>query len=427
MAQRALTREQCKQAIDAVNAALRDGYRLDSNPSAVKEAAKRLKVNAGTFQHRFAAAQERYGIKPDMKLQKRLEKATEGDTVVHRLEEENKALRAEIRDLKREELSRETIRQQVFKLAAINPNPPAWTTKPSKRGNTTGTPTILLSDFHWGEVVKPDEIGGVNEFNLEIAHKRLKRLVEVSLSLLFDHMSKPSYDGLVLPLGGDMITGDIHEELTVTNDIPVLPTIMDLYGKMVWVIDEYLKHFQKVFIPCVTGNHGRKTKKIQCKERWATSFDWMLYAMLERYYAKDSRVTVLASHSPDVLYRIYSHAYLLTHGDQFRGGDGLIGSLGPLTRGRHKKASRDASMSQPWDTMICGHFHTLMQLPHLIVNGSLKGYDEFAHQNNFSYELPSQAMWITNPDYGITIQMPVYLDDEIEKKGSGWVAIQEAA
>lgn len=384
-------------------------------------------VNSGTFNHRILVAKEKYGISPDTKLQRRLSKSTEGDTVIHRLEEENGALKAEIRDLRREELSREAIRQQVFKLAALNPNPPTWTTKPAKRGSTTGTPTILLSDFHWGEVVKPDEIGGVNEFNLEIAHKRLKRLVDVSISLLFDHMSKPSYDGLVLPLGGDMITGDIHEELTVTNDMPVLPTIMDLYGKMVWLIDEYLKHFDRIFVPCVTGNHGRNTKKIQCKERWATSFDWMLYAMLERYYAKDSRVTVIASHSPDVMYRIYSHAYLLTHGDQFRGGDGMVGALGPLVRGRHKKSSRDAAIDKPWNTMVCGHWHTLIQLMHLIVNGALKGYDEYAFQNNYTPEPPSQAMWITHPEHGITIQTPIYLEDHGDQSSSSeWVTLRKS-
>lgn len=31
-------------------------------------------------------------------------------------------------------------------------------------------------------------------------------------------------------------------------------------------------------------------------------------------------------------------SYLLTHGDQFRGGDGVIGALGPIIRGDHKKA-----------------------------------------------------------------------------------------
>lgn len=429
MAQRPLTKEQCRQAVDALNAALKDGYRLDASPSAINEAARRIALRSPTLHHRIKAAETLYGLKPNLKLQHKLKPPAEGQSMTHRLEEENKALKAEIRDLRREELSREVIRRQIFELKALNASPPDWLVKSGTRSSKlTGTPTLLLSDWHWGEVVKPDEIGGVNEFNLEIAHRRVKRLVETSLSLLFDHIASPSYDGLVLPMAGDMITGDIHEELTVTNDLPVIPTIMDLFGVLVWLIDEFLKHFKRIFIPGVTGNHGRKTKKIQCKERWATSFDWMLYAMLERHYINNDRVTILAAHSPDVLYRVYRHSYLLTHGDQFRGGDGLIGPLGPLTRGRHKKSSRDAALDRPWNTMVCGHWHTLIQLLHLIVNGALKGYDEFAFQNNYTPEPPTQAMWITHPDHGITFQTAIYLESNNEKRASSqWVSLPRAA
>jgi len=72
--------------------------------------------------------------------------------------------------------------------------------------------------------------------------------------------------------------------------------------------------------------------------------------------------------------------------------------------------------------MIIGHFHQLIQLPHLVVNGSLKGYDEYAFSENFSYEEPAQGCWITHPEKGITFQMPIYLGD-VEKPGAkDWVS-----
>jgi hypothetical protein len=72
--------------------------------------------------------------------------------------------------------------------------------------------------------------------------------------------------------------------------------------------------------------------------------------------------------------------------------------------------------------MVIGHFHTLMQLPHLIVNGSLKGYDEYAYQGNFTFEVPAQALWITHPERGITHQMPIYLEQETTHKEENWVS-----
>jgi len=64
----------------------------------------------------------------------------------------------------------------------------------------------------------------------------------------------------------------------------------------------------------------------------------------------------------------------------------------------------------------------VMQLPNLIVNGSLKGYDEYAFQGNFSYEVPAQALWITHFERGITHQMPIYLEDKKKGASKSWVS-----
>lgn len=67
---------------------------------------------------------------------------------------------------------------------------------------------------------------------------------------------------------------------------------------------------------------------------------------------------------------------------------------------------------ETYDTMICGHFHTLLMLPRLIVNGSLKGYDEFALSINAPWEPPQQALWCVHPKHGHTWYMPVVCDPE---------------
>jgi len=51
------------------------------------------------------------------------------------------------------------------------------------------------------------------------------------------------------------------------------------------------------------------------------------------------------------------------------------------------------------------------------VNGSLKGYDEYAYVSNFSYEPPQQALAIVVPEKGITIQAPVFC---LDRKAEGW-------
>jgi len=153
----------------------------------------------------------------------------------------------------------------------------------------------------------------------------------------------------------------------------------------------------------------------------------MLYQILAKHFADDKRITFFIPDGSDALYKIYGVSYLLTHGDQFRGGDGLIGPLGPLTRGNHKKRSRNSQIDLNYDVMICGHFHQYMHLSNLIVNGSLKGMDEYAYANNFAFEHPQQALWITHPLYGSTFRMPIYCERNDRGKAAPWVSVRESS
>ena len=101
----------------------------------------------------------------------------------------------------------------------------------------------------------------------------------------------------------------------------------------------------------------------------------------------------------------------------------MIGALGPIIRGDHRKRSRNGQIDLSYDVMICGHWHQYMHLTRLIVNGSLKGYDEYAYTNNFGFEQPQQALWLTHPKHGITFRMPVYVDRDRAAPKTAWVSI----
>lgn len=422
-----MTEERARQIVAAVEDALRDGFRASGHPSAREEAAKRIGIP--NLARPLGRAKSLYGLEPDWAL----ERAADPDTVlpadrIAELQQEVKNLRAALRDSQTEELTRKAVRKHIFGLRDTPAAPPKWLVKmPRKAAHVLGVPTLFLSDWHWGECVAPSEVDFANEFNLPIAQDRARRVTESAVRLLTQHLTGAEYPGIVVALGGDMVTGDIHEELTATNDAPIMPTVVDLFENLTAALSLLADTFGSVFVVAVTGNHGRNTRKIQAKQRYATNFDWLVYQLLEVRFRDDPRLTFHIPDASDAHYRIYGHRYLLTHGDQFRGGDGLIGPLGPVTRGRHKKQSRDASLQKSWDTMLCGHFHTLMQLPHLIVNGSLKGLDEYAFANNFSFERPAQACWITHPQHGITFQMPVYADEPKAAAGAEWVAVPRAA
>lgn len=349
-----------------------------------------------------------------------------GPTADEILRDENRALKSQLASLKREQLDEHYIKSVILKMADAPHNPPEWIIRPqSTDKKSPGVPTLFASDWHWGEVVDPTQIMGVNTFDIGIAHKRAKSLVEGTIGLLRDHMVNPDYPGIVFALGGDMVSGGIHEELMATDEMEIMPTVMDLFDVLCGCIKTLANEFGAVFIPGVTGNHGRSTHKIRHKGRVYTNYDWLLYQFLARYFQEDKRVSFLIPDGPDAYFKIYNHRYLMTHGDQFRGGDGMIGALGPIIRGDHKKRSRNGQIDLGYDTLMLGHWHQLIQLRRLIVNGSLKGYDEYANNNNFGFEPPQQALWMTHPTRGITFSMPVQVEKPTEVI-TDWISIPGA-
>lgn len=89
------------------------------------------------------------------------------------------------------------------------------------------------------------------------------------------------------------------------------------------------------------------------------------------------------------------------------------GMLTHNTRGDVRKRHSAMLMpggAQTYDTLLVGHFHQLLMLPRLIMNGSVKGYDEYALGINVPYEPPQQALWMVHPAHGHTWYLPVLCD-----------------
>lgn len=142
-------------------------------------------------------------------------------------------LKRKIKALAETRMTTKDIRNKIFALSDREAAPPDWTIDITSNGKGPGVPTLMLSDWHWGEVVRPEMVDGVNEYNLEIASQRFKSCIERTIDLCSNHMVKPKYPGIVVALGGDMISGDIHEELRNTNDGPLMSHVFDLFDHLV--------------------------------------------------------------------------------------------------------------------------------------------------------------------------------------------------
>ena len=138
------------------------------------------------------------------------------------------------------------------------------------------------------------------------------------------------------------------------------------------------------------------------------NFDWFLAKTLEQRFIENKKVTFEVATGADLMVDVQDTTYLLTHGDQARGGGGIGGIWPPLMRLVARKRN-----NTDFDYMVLGHFHQLIMAPSsgFLLNGSLKGYDEYAAIENFAYEVPQQALWINVPEKGILWQTSLLVDD----------------
>jgi len=306
----------------------------------------------------------------------------------------------------------------LMSIDAVKSNAPTWLrSKPTKKTVHRGIANLLLSDLHLDEVVFEAQMGGVNAYNRTIAERRLKATVERACEVAKDYINGIHYDGITVWLGGDIFSGNLHEELRNTNEAPIMASFDFWIDPMVAALRLLADEFGSVHVPGCVGNHGRNSHKPIMKNRVEDNFDWLFYRVLSRELRGDTRFTWQLPVTADVTVKHYDHTYLLTHGDQFRGGSGISGIQTPLALGAFRKSKRQQAVNDPFDTMLIGHFHQYMTIPGIIVNGSLKGYDEYAAISNFGFEVPQQAFWITTPERGPAFHVAV---QPMNKKAEGW-------
>jgi len=323
--------------------------------------------------------------------------------------------------LQKEEDTRERLREEIMGLMARSPEPPEWVERP-RHGGVRGVPTTLWSDWHVGEVVSREVTNGLNEFNLRVAKRRAHTLVDTTVELAFDHMgrAKLEYPGAVVMIGGDMITGNIHPELAYTNDLTNQQQINETTDLLAACLEQMAVKFGRIFVPCVTGNHPRDqsySKRIMHKMRNTTSNEWVVYCNLERYFKKTRNIQFFIPGGTDAIFKVVGHRYLLTHGDSngVKGGDGIIGALGPIMRGALKVHDSEAQIGIDIDTICMGHYHQRVDIDGIIVGNSFIGYNEFGRSGlRAKFTIPSQQLWFTHPKYGITARWPIYLEQKAE-------------
>lgn len=296
--------------------------------------------------------------------------------------------------------------------------PARWTVRPASSGHV-GLVVAQLTDTHFDEVVEPNEVMDMNAYNREIALARFRYWAEKVVALPREYFRGIKIEGLVIPATGDIFTGDIHAELKESNEAKLLASVLFWMEPMIAALEMLEKEYAgRVSVHAVVGNHGRLSHKPIFKGRVHDNVEWLFWSVIrDRLRDRGSEVLVDVSESMDLNVPLYGRNHLLTHGDQFRGGTGISGAYAPLALGSHRKGQRQTVAQLPMELMVIGHMHQYLDLPGVIMGGSLKGYDEYAFGLNLRPEAAKQALWITTPERGKTMAMPIEVQNRARE---GW-------
>jgi transposase-like protein len=322
---------------------------------------------------------------------------------IARLEGQVKSLRRERDNALDALVSAEDLRSSVFGL--LEPLEPIAFDAP-KAGKSEGESVIVfLSDLHWGETVSLDTMDGVNSYSLDIARARIKRTFQAIVDLTTRHWPGKPPERIILILGGDLVSGDIHLELSKTNSLSAIPAVRDVVAHLAAGIGLILKtHVCPIDVISIPGNHGRSTLKPESKNAVETSYDILVADFLEMSYTKERRVTFYTPASGDALFEIYGRKILATHGDKIgsRGGQGFVGPAATAARGFKKLVAEYAARGTVLDLILVGHFHCALALEEGVVNGSLVGPSEYGRDARFRPRPATQLFLTMHPRRGVT-------------------------
>lgn len=337
------------------------------------------------------------------------------------LREEEALLRAERSELddlrrRRRELEGELDRaNEILSLSAkLNRAQlfvPKWLRSSAGKKGHKAIGTLHLTDTHFDEVIRPEQIGGYNAYDRKIAEERLKKLGEGTLKIARDYIAGVDYEGLEILATGDIFSGDIHEELRLTNEGTLFEGVIYWAPRLIAWLKMLADDFGRVNVSCVVGNHGRMSAKPIYKNRPQNNIEWLFWHYIASNVASegDTRITFQIAEGLSDVVTVYNTVYEIEHGDEFKGGSGIAGARSPLLLGQHRTAVQRMAMGTRIDYQVVGHFHQLQPPSQgLIMGGSLKGYDEYAAGKKFRPERPQQGFWLTSPEHGPTIFAPIF-------------------
>ncbi len=268
------------------------------------------------------------------------------------------------------------------------------------------TAFVLASDWHLEQAVDRTKINEDNEYNLEIAKSRAEQFFKATKILLDEASQNVHIQKLVLWLGGDFITGNIHTENLKICKLGPAQAICFARDLLISGIEFLLENTElDIIIPFNHGNHARITDKVWKSSEEDNSLEYILYDDIAFYFKNNKRVIMVPPRGAIATVEVYGLKIAFAHGHHgFRYADGVGGLYIPARKYVMRKFPSHY-------LVVFGHYHQYLQDTKFICNGSMIGYDQYADSCGFPFEIPKQTFFLIEEKRKCrTVTRPILFD-----------------
>ena len=280
-------------------------------------------------------------------------------------------------------------------------------------GSGTAVPIIMWSDWHCEEVIRLGEVPGCNnQFNPEIFKRRAEKCAQGTAYLIDTCRPLGKIDQAVLHLGGDFISGHIHEELMETNAMSPIKALATMAQPAISAGIEHLlskADLKKISLICNYGHHGRTSQKTRNKTGHDHSLEWLMYHEMQKEWNRDKvaskRLEWVIAEAYHVYFKVFDYLIRFHHGDNVNYGGGVGGLSIPLM-----KAISQWNKIQRADLDCMCHYHQRRDYGPVLVNGSLSGFGAYALSIKADYERPQQQFALIQPKAGKTLTAEIFVE-----------------
>lgn len=306
-----------------------------------------------------------------------------------------------------------------------------------------------ISDIHHSEVVLPEATLGLGDYDCAMSRARLAFMAEKGIMIAEEVIGHP-IDEAMIHLLGDIVTGMIHDELTINSELLIADAVMDITVALALMILDIARRFNKVTVRCVSGNHGRFGKKASYKMDAINNWDFIVYQQLSMLLADQENVRFEIPRSFWCLSEVNGFSSLLMHGQFIKCWNtipyyGVFRTATNLTDLISINLRRKVVDKQEMDVVEIanvsnasqldfryiemGHFHSSAILNkssvEIIMNGSVIGNGEFNIFNMANGQEPKQWLLLAHPDEGYTGRYPLNLSHATRDMGDRYSSVMD--